>query len=359
VGVRPCVGARMRRSEASLPEESRALAVPPVAAHLRAAESFLDPAVVRARMNRQLGERNFPLDVNAPVRPGVSAEIFEALEQSPSDPIWAAGLLESCLRHPAEVVRVAAAAAYHPFTTERERILRILVQGTYSNDTLVRELAATALAQARPDHGRINELTSRARAAGTGGPSHTTLLVHGTFARQEKWWQPGGDLHTYLTSLLPTLPRTPAWSAPYAAADRFDWTGGYSDKARSDAADQLAKWVAHQTAEGLDLFAHSYGGNVVMLATTLGLNIGELVLLSCPALPGKYFPDFARIRGPIVSFRVHLDLVLLADSYVSGADLKFNDARIQEHILAIWFDHSATHDPRVWTNAKYQLPQNI
>lgn len=358
-GVLLCVGARMRRTEATLPEECSALDVPPVAANLEAGETFVDPAVVRTTMNRQLGERNFSVDVSTPVRPEVSAEIFEAIAQSPTDQIWAAGLLESSLRHPTEVVRVAAAAAYHPFTTEKERILRILVQGTYSDEALVRTLAATALAQARPDHGRLDELTSRARAAGTGGPSHTTLLVHGTFARQQVWWQPGGDFHAYLTTLLPSLTRTPSWSAPYAAADRFEWTGGYSDAARSDAAQQLAMWVAEHQAEELDIIAHSYGGEVAMLATTLGLNMGELILLSCPAIPGKYFPDFTRVRGPIVSFRVRLDLILLADSYISGADPQFKDPRIQEHILPLWFDHGATHDPRVWRNTKYNIPQSI
>lgn len=354
-----CIGARMRRKDAGLPEEFGVLAVPPVAAHLESGKSFLDPLAVRTTMNRQFGERSFPTDVTAPVKSEVSAEIFEALEKSPSDPLWPAGLLESSLRHAAEVVRVAAAAAYHTFTTEKERILQVLVRGTFSEEPLVRTLAATALAQARPGHARLNELGSRTQAAGTGGPSHTTLLVHGTFARQEKWWQPGGDFHAYLTTLLPPLPRTPPWSPPYASADRYDWTGGYSDGARSDAAQQLVTWVAGHGAEGLDLITHSYGGDVAMLATTLGLNVGELVLLSCPAIPKKYFPDFTRVRGPIVSFRVHMDLVLLADSFVSGAEPEFTDPRIQEHVLGIWFDHSATHEPRVWGNAKYRIPQSI
>jgi hypothetical protein len=52
---------------------------------------------------------------------------------------------------------------------------------------------------------------------------HTSLLVHGTWARNDSWWQPGGSLHAYLLpTILPDL---------YAGADRFDWSGGYSDAA--------------------------------------------------------------------------------------------------------------------------------
>jgi len=54
-----------------------------------------------------------------------------------------------------------------------------------------------------------------------------------------------------------------------------------------------------------------------------------------------------------MSIRVKLDLVILAD----GGGQKFNDPRITEKILPIWFDHSATHDPAVWQ--KYNLPSVI
>jgi hypothetical protein len=59
-------------------------------------------------------------------------------------------------------------------------------------------------------------------------------------------------------------------------------------------------------------------------------------------------PDFAR-TGRVVSIRVKLDLVILAD----GGGQKFSDPRITERVLPIWFDHSATHDPAVWQ--KYNL----
>lgn len=46
----------------------------------------------------------------------------------------------------------------------------------------------------------------------------------------------------------------------------------------------------------------------------------------------------------VVSIRVCLDLVILAD----GGGQRFNDPRIEENVLPLWFDHSRTHDPGTW-----------
>jgi hypothetical protein len=39
-----------------------------------------------------------------------------------------------------------------------------------------------------------------------------------------------------------------------------------------------------------------------------------------------------------------MDLVILAD----GGGQRFNVPQIQEHVLPVWFDHFATHEPKVW-----------
>jgi hypothetical protein len=52
----------------------------------------------------------------------------------------------------------------------------------------------------------------------------------------------------------------------------------------------------------------------------------------------------------VVSIRVHLDLVILVD----GGGQRFNPPQIEEHVLPIWFDHSATHDPANWQ--QYNVP---
>lgn len=88
-----------------------------------------------------------------------------------------------------------------------------------------------------------------------------------------------------------------------------------------------------------------------MLASQAGLDIGELVLLSCPVHP-QYAPDFSHV-GKAVSIRVHLDLVILAD----GGGQRFQDPGIEENVLPVWFDHSATHDPAVWR--QYRVPARL
>ena len=129
----------------------------------------------------------------------------------------------------------------------------------------------------------------------------------------------------------------------YSDSDRFDWSGGYSDGARALGALDLAAWVRRKDLEGLDLFTHSHGGSCAMLASQQGLDLGQLVLLSCPVHARKYFPDFGRVRE-VVSIRVRLDLVILADR----GGQRFRDPRIRENVLPIWFRHSDTHEPDVW-----------
>ena len=65
-------------------------------------------------------------------------------------------LMELCLRHRNELVRVSAAAAYSEHSSELDRLIRILEAGTHSAEDLVRSISATALALAAPDHARLN-----------------------------------------------------------------------------------------------------------------------------------------------------------------------------------------------------------
>ena len=129
------------------------------------------------------------------------------------------------------------------------------------------------------------------------------------------------------------------------------WQGGYSDAARALGADDLLTWVNTYDEQGLDLFTHSHGGSLAMLASKKGVQIGTLVLLSCPVHVPKYQPDFSRV-GTVVSIRVRLDLVILADR----GGQKFRHSSIRENVLPIWFDHTATHNPNVWKNSTYQIP---
>ena len=164
-------------------------------------------------------------------------------------------------------------------------------------------------------------------------------MVHGTFAKNGKWWQSGGDFHEFIRQTVdPDV---------YGASDRFDWSGGYSDHARAMAATELRDWVNDHTLAGLDIFAHSHGANAALLASQSGLTIGTLVMMSCPVHLHKYSPNPSAITRA-VSVRVHLDLVILAD--LGGQ--RFNHPKIEEYVLPIWFDHSATHEPKVWKKHK-------
>jgi hypothetical protein len=263
-----------------------------------------------------------------------TSKLAERLFEEPTTET-AAQLLEASLRHPEELVRVSAASSYFEITTQPQRLIRILADGTRSDDELVRQVAATALARVAPEHPRLRALTKSQPTKTKKKPSHTSLLVHGTFARTATWWQPGGDFHGYvLANVRPDL---------YSAADRFDWSGAYSDAARALGAIQLRNWVNARGLSGLDMFGHSHGANIMMLATQNGLTAGTLVLMSCPVHIPKYIPDFTRVTR-VVSIHVHFDLVVLAD--LGGQ--RFNHPNIEEHVLPIWFDHSATHDPAVW-----------
>ncbi len=253
----------------------------------------------------------------------------------------AAALLLVCVARRDPIVRAAAAAAGMEITAEPMRLIGVLARGTRDEDPLVRDLSATALARVYPEHSALRRLASRSRRKASAGTARTSLLVHGTFARNQAWWQPGGDFHNYaLANVLPDL---------YAAADRFEWSGGYSDAARMLGAQDLQAWASNHSATNPLVIGHSHGANVVFLATQMGVSMREAVLLSCPVHWPQYAPDFSKV-GKVVSVRVRLDLVILADF----GGQRFDDPRIAENVLGVWFNHSATHEPAIWQ--QYAVP---
>jgi hypothetical protein len=261
------------------------------------------------------------------------SDLASRLAERP-DPRSAAELFEASLYHRSDLVRLAGAIGYLQVAADPSGLVEILVDGTRSEEPLVRDLASVALARFAPEHPRLPELT-RPEATDEAEGASDSLIIHGTFARGNSWWQPGGDFHTYLRdNVRPDL---------YSDPDRYDWSGGYSDRARAAAAPELHDWVQEHNLAGLDLFTHSHGGSVAMLATHLGLRVGKLVLLSCPAHPNKYLPDFDQV-DEVISIRVRLDLVILLD----GGGQRFRHPRIRENRLPVWFNHSATHEPEVW-----------
>jgi hypothetical protein len=276
----------------------------------------------------------------APERIASAADNFyrEATSES------AAALLETSLRHPNQLVRVAAASSYVELAVDPQPAIRILEDGLKSRNLLVRDVAAYSLAHVDPKNPKLAALLRTRKVRSRRRPSRTSTIIHGTWASGGSWWQPEGDFWTYLRKNVdPNL---------YGAQGRFGWTGGYSDAARAQAAIELHDWVQQHNLDGLDLFTHSHGGNVAMLANHAGTNVGRMVLLSCPVHWPKYMPQF-NAQEKVVSVRVHMDLVILADR----GGQRFSDPRIQENVLPLWFDHFATHDQANW--AKYDIPRMI
>ena len=129
----------------------------------------------------------------------------------------------------------------------------------------------------------------------------------------------------------------------YGGQDRFEWSGGYSVAARALGGTRLNTWVQQHNLAGLNLLAHSHGGSVSMVASQAGTQVNRMILLSCPVHWPQYMPAFTRVNR-VISIRVHLDLVILAD----GGGQRFYDPRIEEHVLPLWFEHSLSHDPDTW-----------
>lgn len=331
---------RLLRGE-DVAEEARARAVPGLRGARRDEDRDLFPVpVVRATGARYRPPPAAPLR-GEPFRRSLAGHA-RRLYRTPT-PETAARLLEACLSHPEPLARASAAWAYFPLAADPARLVGVLQEGVASPDPLTRDVAATALAREAPAHPALARLATEPAGGGSPLPSRTSTIVHGTWASGSDWWKPEvpGDFFSYLKSSVdPTL---------YAGGDRFAWSGGYSDAARAVGASGLTAWAGAHGWTAPDLFTHSHGGNVAMLASQNGMSIGKLVLLSCPVHVLKYQPDFSRV-AKVVSIRVHFDLVILAD----GGGQRFHDPRITEHVLPVWFDHSASHDPAVWR--KYGVP---
>ena len=270
-------------------------------------------------------------------------DLADQLEKS-SNPYDALALFECGAQHPDPLTRVASVIAYRNWTIAPLGFVPILAEEVENEDPLIATLARDELARVAPEHPALEGLIQDvARTAGA--RSHTSLLVHGTWARFEKWWQPGGGFHDYLlANHVPDL---------YDQVNRYEWSGAWSDHARGMTAVELGGWLAARGIGRLDkLLGHSHGANVSMAATHGSAQAEQLVLLSCPVHANKYLPDFSHVVD-VVSFQVHMDLVVLAD----GGNLKFRHPRIRDVTIPVWFKHDASHDEGVWD--RYSLDSHL
>ena len=269
--------------------------------------------------------------------------------------LLAASLLESD-----DLVRVARAVSTLDLVETPIVVLKILVNAALRSPShAVAAIATSALARVERDLHRwprlARQLVRMARrripfrwrsrdfsvSRQTTSVDNSVCLVHGTLfvpvgRRPDEWWKPGtGDFHMYLK----TGPRPNV----YSGADYFFWSGGWFDDARSEAVEKLSRWVRDRRYSELDVFAHSHGANIAMLATR-HVKIRQLVLLSCPVHWSLYQPDFSNVSD-IVSIRIRWDLVIMADR----GDQRFDHPQVREHVLPMWFGrHDSSRRSSTW-----------
>jgi len=97
------------------------------------------------------------------------------------------------------------------------------------------------------------------------------ILVHGTFANGSKWWQPGGDFYQALEQETIKLNER---------IHLLNWTGALNNIARIRAAKDLAELVLTLEMgypnEKIIIIGHSFGGNVINLASKLLYHIESI-----------------------------------------------------------------------------------
>lgn len=300
---------------------------------------FADAADLRRQVLRRMPRAEV---AEVAATPAARAEMAADVYKHPT-PENAAVLIAASMQHRDPLVRVAAANAALPMTADASEPVAMLDRLAHSGDELVREIAAMTLAHHDPEHIVVPTERQPNEEEESVREPQGSMLIHGTFARNEPWYQPRGDFHVYMLSNV--------WRDLYSASDFYRWTGYYTDVARRDAGTALVDWTNARGLAPMRLAGHSHGASVMMVASRR-LKIECAVLLSSPVHPGTYDLDFGNVRN-VRSIRVQYDLVLMADRSAQ----RFVDPRYNDLILPIKFNHSATHYPSVWK--QYPLAYEI
>ena len=180
----------------------------------------------------------------------------------------------------------------------------------------------------------VREVATRAAASMAAHRERITIMIHGTWASDEKWWRPGGDFFQYVKDELnrPDL---------YGAKDQYQWSGKNWDSSRKKAADDLNSWLRSHPSAVINIFAHSHGANVAMLATHQGISVNRLVMLS-PPVRKDYFAKWSNVRNAY-NIQAKFDPVV---AIASGGQW-FNLPNVKEKQMQA-SGHSSSHDPGVW-----------
>lgn len=161
-----------------------------------------------------------------------------------------------------------------------------------------------------------------------------TIMIHGTWASNEKWWRPGGDFFQYVKDDLkrPDL---------YGEKDQYQWSGRNWDSSRKSAADDLNSWLRSHPSAEVNVFAHSHGANVAMLATRQGIVIDRLVMLS-PPVRKDYFAKWSNVKN---AYNIQAKFDPVVAIATGGQWFKLPNVKEKQMKAS---GHSSSHDPGVW-----------
>lgn len=169
-------------------------------------------------------------------------------------------------------------------------------------------------------------------------PESMTVLVHGTWAADGTWWKPEGAFFRYLRDDVGVADL-------YDGADRFTWHAPNEDKARKNAAAELARWVADRRPARLTLLGHSHGANVAMMATRHGMRVNRLVLLS-PVVRQDYFANWSNVDVSRSVYSSHDPVVAIAKGRK-----RFPAGPVRQKRLAAR-GHGASRSPSAWSQER-------
>jgi hypothetical protein len=223
VAIILALGHRFRGNDEALEvgiEEEAGLDVPDVPC----GGGRVDAGETRARLARRIGGRDLAGGFDARAVRAALPALAEDLYREPCREA-AAELLEACLDHPDERLRVAAAASHVWLSTSPERSLAVLRAGMLGADEMTREICDAVVARIAPGDEALERpaVTKVPTAAAPVGDrydvpgSPPTILIHGTWPWLfDPWYLPGGDLFKYLiqTGVRPNL---------YQGPDPFVW----------------------------------------------------------------------------------------------------------------------------------------
>lgn len=253
------------------------------------------------------------------------------------------------------IARCCAAYGYWQATGSKAAI-PVLQCATNSDDENERTIAAHCLA--KTDIRRVKHLQGTEEDDQPNTPilplsSSMTVIIHGTFAKDQDWYKPGGDFHSYI--------KQDVYPDVYSGSDFYFWSGRYSlsdnglRQIWTKAASKLVSWINSHPTQKLRLIAHSHGNNVVNIASNQ-IQACSLIQLS-PPVRAWNLPEMSNVSSSRL-FNIHstVDLVVKIDG--GAQNYKGTVVAANEKIKKIArFGHSDSHDGNKWR--KKQVPRIV